>query len=296
VPIVCLHRAVGAVIAVAAAYGWMSIAEAHADTGASGDFLDGSTQALVLGPTFIPDPTTFPGYIPGAVTEYLEPLGFSTGGTVTPLVTPETPDFGPSIAAGENILVHTIEAEYNANEISAADPLTVFGYSQSAVIESLAEQQLAADNIPLEDLRFVMLGDAAADPPSGPTGLLDTWGATSSGQDLNNLLGWSNLNDVTTPSNLYPTDVFTVVGDFYADTAPPAEFSTNPLEAILQDFLGFFEHGVYLGGLPESEIVTAIDTAGVVDGATTYFTLADSANLFESLLDVTLGSFGITVP
>lgn len=272
----------------------MSIAEAHADTGA--DFLDGSTQALVLGPTFIPDPTTFPGYIPGAVTEYLEPLGFSTNGTVTPLVTPETPDFGPSIAEGENILVHTIEAEYNANEISAADPLTVFGYSQSAVIESLAEQQLAADNIPLADLRFVMLGDAAADPPSGPTGLLDTWGATPFGEDLDNFLGWSNLNDVTTPDNLYPTDVFTVVGDFYADTAPPAEFSTNPLEAILQDFLGFFEHGVYLGGLPESEIVTAIDTAGVVDGATTYFALADPANLFESLFDVTLGSFGIAVP
>ena len=293
-PVVCLHRAVAVVLAVAAAYGWMSIAEAHADTGA--DFLDGSTQALVLGPTFIPDPTTFPGYIPGAVTEYLEPLGFSTNGTVTPLVTPETPDFGPSIAEGENILVHTIEAEYNANEISAADPLTVFGYSQSAVIESLAEQQLAADNIPLADLRFVMLGDAAADPPSGPTGLLDTWGAAPFGEDLDNLLGWSNLNDVTTPDNLYPTDVFTVVGDFYADTAPPAEFSTNPLEAILQDFLGFFEHGVYLGGLPESEIVTAIDTAGVVDGATTYFTLADPANLFESLFDVTLGSFGIAVP
>ena len=190
----------------------------------------------------------------------------------------------------------TIEAEYNANEISAADPLAVFGYSQSAVIASLAEHQLAADNIPLEDLRFVMLGDAAADPPSGPTGLLDTWGATPFGQDLDNLLGWSNLNDVTTPNNLYATDVFTVVGDFFGDTAPPAEYAANPLEAILQDFLGFFEHGVYLGGLPESEIVTAIDTAGVVDGATTYFTLADPANLFQSLFDVALGSFGIAVP
>jgi hypothetical protein len=90
--------------------------------------------------------------------------------------------------------------------------------------------------------------------------------------------------------------VFTVVGDFYADTAPPAEFATNSLEAIYQDFVGFFEHGVYLGGLPESEIVTAIDTAGVIDGATTYFTLADPANLFESLFDVALGSFGIAVP
>jgi PE-PPE domain len=292
----CLYRALCVAIAFASASGWSSVAEAQGDPGAGADFLDGSTHAIVLGPTFMPDPTTFPGYVPGAVTEYLQPLGFSTSGTVTALVTPESPAFGPSIAAGVDTLVHTIEADYNANEISAADPLTVFGYSQSAVIESLAEQELAAYQIPLQDLRFVMLGDAAADPPSGPTGILDTWGATPFGQELAYLLGWSNLVDVTTPNHLYPTDVFTVVNDFWADTVPPAEFATNPLGAILEDFVGFFEHGVYLGGLPESEILTAIDTGGVVDGATTYFTLGDPANLFESLFNVALGSFGISVP
>jgi PE-PPE domain len=289
-------RAVSVVFAFAAACSWSSVFEARADIGSGADFLDGSTHAIVMGPTLIPDPTTFPGYVPGAVTEYLQPLGFSDSGTVTALITPESPNFGPSIAAGVQTLVHTIEADYNANEISATDPLTVFGYSQSAVVASLAEQELAAYQIPLQDLRFVMLGDAAADPPSGPTGILDTWGATPFGQELDYLLGWSNLDDVTTPNDLYPTDVFTVVNDFFADTATPAEFATNPLGAILQDFVGFFEHGVYLGGLPESEILTAIDGGGVVDGATTYFTLGDPVNLFESLWDVTLGSFGITVP
>jgi hypothetical protein len=293
VPTARINRALGVVIAFAAAYSWMSVADAHADPGA--DFLDGSTHAIVLSPTFIPDPTTFPGYVPGAVTEYLEPLGFSDSGTVTALVTTESPDFGPSIASGVDTLVHTIEADYNANEISAADPLTVFGYSQSAVIASLAEQELAAYQIPLQDLRFVMLGDAAADPPSGPTGLLDTWGATPFGQALDRFLGWSNLDDVTTPSHLYPTDVFTVVNDFFADTATPADFASDPLGAVWQDFVGFFEHGVYLGGLAESEILTAIDGGGVADGATTYFTLADPANLLQSLFDVTLGSFGISV-
>jgi hypothetical protein len=292
----CLYRAVCVAIAFASASGWSSVFEAHADTGTGADFLDGSTHAIVLGPTFIPDPTTFPGYVPGAVTEYLQPLGFSDSGTVTALVTPESPAFGPSIAAGVDTLVHTIEADYNANEISAADPLTVFGYSQSAVIESLAEQELAAYQIPLQDLRFVMLGDAAADPPSGPTGILDTWGATPFGQELDYLLGWSNLVDVTTPNHLYPTDVFTVVHDFFGDTATPADFAADPLGALWQDFVGFFEHGVYLGGLPESEILAAIDSGGVIDGATNYFSLADPVNLFESLWDVTLGSFGITVP
>jgi hypothetical protein len=289
-------RAVSVVFAIAAASGWSSIFEAHADTGSGADFLDGSTHAIVMGPTYIPDPTTFPGYIPGAVTEYLQPLGFSDTGTVIPLVTEESPNFGPSIASGVDTLVHAIEAEYHAGDFSAADPLTVFGYSQSAVVASVAEQQLAADQIPLQDLRFVLIGDAAADPPPGPTGLLDTWGATPFGQELDSLLGWSNLDDVTTPTNLYPTDVFTVVNDFFADTATPADFSANPLGALWQDFVGFFEHGVYLGGLPESEILTAIDTAGVADGATTYFTLADPVNLLESLWDTTLGSFGITVP
>jgi hypothetical protein len=287
---------VSVVFAFAAACSWSSVFEANADTGTGADFLDGSTNAIVMGPTFIPDPTTFPGYVPGAVTEYLEPLDFSDTGTVTALITQESLNFGPSITAGVDTLVHAVEADYSAGDFSAADPLTVFGYSQSAVIASLAEQQLAADQIPLQDLRFVMLGDAAADPPSGPTGLLDTWGATPFGQALDHFLGWSNLDDVTTPTNLYPTDVFTVVNDFFADTATPADFAADPLGALWQDFVGFFEHGVYLGGLPESEILTAIDTAGVGDGATTYFTLADPVNLLESLWDTTLGSFGITVP
>lgn len=295
-PTARIDRALGVFIAFAAAYSWMSVADAHGDPGAGADFLDGSTHAIVMGPTFIPDPTIFPGYVPGAVTEYLQPLGFSDSGTVTALITTESPDFGPSIASGVDTLVHAIEADYNANEISAADPLTVFGYSQSAVVASLAEQQLAADRIPLGDLRFVMLGDAAADPPSGPTGLLDTWGASPFGQALDQFLGWSNLDDVTTSVNLYPTDVFTVVNDFFADTATPADFASDPLGALWHDFVGVFEHGVYLGGLPESEIVTAIDGNGVLDGATTYFTLADPANLLQSLFDTTLGSFGISVP
>jgi hypothetical protein len=289
-------RAVSVVFAVAAACSWSSVFEAHADSGSGADFLDGSTNAIVMGPTYIPDPTTFPGYIPGAVTEYLQPLGFSDTGTVIPLVTEESPNFGPSIAAGVSTLVNTIETGYHAGDFSAADPLTVFGYSQSAVVASVAEQQLAADGIPLTDLRFVLIGDAAADPPSGPTGLLDTWGATPFGQELDYLLGWSNLDDFTTPINLYPTDVFTVVNDFFADTATPADFAADPLGALWQDFVGFFEHGVYLGGLPESEILAAIDSGGVIDGATNYFSLADPVNLFESLWDVTLGSFGITVP
>ena len=60
-PTVRIDRAVGVVIAFAAAYSWMSVVDAHGDPTAGADFLDGSTHAIVLGPTFMPDPTTFPG-------------------------------------------------------------------------------------------------------------------------------------------------------------------------------------------------------------------------------------------
>lgn len=295
------HRALMRLLpltALLAVGGWLSMTAAHADPdlGAGADLLDGSTQALVLGPTFIPNPDMFPGYLSAVDAEYLQHLGFAADGTLTALITPESPIFGPSIAQGTDILVNAVEAAYNENTISAADPLTVVGYSQSTVIASLAEERLAAAGIPLDDLRFVLLGDATADPPSGATGILDTWGTTPLGQEIFELLGWSNLVDVTTPNHLYPTDVFNVVDDFWATTAAPAEFTTNPLQAIWDDFVGFFEHGSYLGGLPGSEILATIATGGIADGATTYFTMADPSNLLESMITTALTDLGILAP
>jgi len=295
-----LSRRIALVPVVAAALvavtGALAPAAAYADSDGAADLLDGSMHALVMGPTFLGNPAFLPGYMPAIEANYLEQLGFSHDGTLTALVTPESPWFGPSIAKGVDILVNTIESDFNENQFSATAPLTVVGYSQSTVIESLAEHRLFADGIPLDDLRFVMLGDATADPPSGATGILDTCGDTTIGQAILNLLGWSNLVDVTTPNYLYPTDVFNVENDFWATTVLPADFSIHPIESILNDLLGFFEHGCYLGGLPESEIVNAIASGGVVDGATTYFTLADPVNLLESLIDTALTDLGIPIP
>ena len=41
-------------------------------------------------------------------------------GTITALVTEESPNFGPSIASGVDTLVHAIEAEYDAGDFSVA--------------------------------------------------------------------------------------------------------------------------------------------------------------------------------
>jgi PE-PPE domain len=273
-------KRVWGVIVAASAFG---TAVAHAD-GSGATLLDGSTTAILMGPTFIPDPSILPGYIPDIDQLYLEPLGF-TGTDITTLVTPESPDFGPSIAEGELDLVNAVEADYNAGgDVTwATDPLTITAYSQSTVIASLAEPILHELGIPSNDLRFVFIGDAAADPSTGPTGILDTWGDTSFGEFILNLLGWGNLIDATTPNDLYPTDVYTLTGDFWAD---------YPVSAEDLWVLGFFEHGQYMG-LPESAIQAAMnDTATtVVDGLTTYYTLPEPADLIGTLLATTYNDF-----
>jgi hypothetical protein len=255
-------------------------ATAHAAIG--NGLLAGSTHAFILGPTGIPNPATrlLPGYIPTINRLYLQPSGFSADGTITPLVTPETPWFGRSIARGETALVQAVETAYDNREFDARDPLTIVTYSQSTVIASLAEPILAQYGIPSSDLRFVMLGDAAANPPTGPTGILDTFGNRPFGEAVFRLLGWENLIDATTPNNLYPTAVYTVVGDFWADYDKSAQRLWVP---------GLLQHGDYLG-LSESDIQDATPT---VDGLTTYYTIADPAHLAEILFATTRNDFGL---
>jgi PE-PPE domain len=262
----------------------LSTAVAHADVDSGATLLDGSTTALLMGPTFIPDPSVLPGYIPDIDRLYLAPLGF-TGTDITTLVTPESPDFGPSIAQGELDLVNTVEADYNAGgDVTwATDPLTITAYSQSTVIASLAEPILHELGIPSSDLRFVFLGDAAGDPSTGATGILDTWGDTTFGRDIIDLLGWGNLIDATTPNDLYPTDIYTLTGDFWAD---------YPVSADEGWVLGFFEHGQYMG-LTEPAIQAAMNDAAttVVDGLTTYYTIPEPVDLIGTLLETTFNDF-----
>jgi len=275
-----MKRLWGLIVAASA----LSTAVAHADGDIGATLLDSSTTALVIGPTFIPDPSLLPGYIPTIDNLYLQDLGF-TGTDITSLVTPESPDFGPSIAEGELDLVNTIEADYNAGgDVTwATDPLTITAYSQSTVIASLAEPILNELGIPSSDLRFVFLGDASADPSTGATGMLDTWGDTAFGKEILDLLGWGNLIDATTPNDLYPTDVFTVTGDLWAD---------YPVSAAELWVLGFFEHGDYMG-LTEPEIQAAMnDTATtVVDGLTAYYTIPDPSDLIATILQTTFNDF-----
>jgi hypothetical protein len=183
----------------------MSAGAANADD----DFLFGSTNALVLGSTGIPTPDA--AYIAGAESLYLDPNGYDgTTATTSALTTPETFDFLSSVTQGEQDLINAVVADYSAGAMDCnslgvcSDPLTIFTYSQSSAVAALAEQQLSADGIPSDALRFVMTG---ADP-----------------------LG--------VPDNLYPTEVYDIYGDFFA---VPGLLGTN-LQDIEYELLLHFAY------------------------------------------------------
>jgi hypothetical protein len=217
---------------------------AHADSGS--DFLSGSTNALILGPTGIPTPDA--AYISAAERLYLEPNGYDgTTASTAALTTPESYSFLHSVTAGENDLTTAVLADYNAGDMGCnvsgvcSDPLTIFAYSQSSAVAALDEKTLSADGIPTDALRFVLDG-------ANPTGV---------------------------PDNLYPTDIYNIHGDAWAT---PFSMGTS-----LHDiFYGMLLHDAYLGLTP-AEIASATPT---VDGLTTDFDIPTLAThpLLEALM------------
>ncbi|WIM90028.1 PE-PPE domain-containing protein [Candidatus Mycobacterium wuenschmannii] len=210
-------------------------------------FLAGSTHALILGATGVPTPNE--AYISAAMNLYLFPNGYEgDAATTLALTTPQTMDFEASVAEGQQILINAIMEEYDAGSMGCdlsgvcSDPLTIFTYSQSAAIAALAEQQLFDDGIPSDALRFVMLG----------------------------------ANPLGVPNDLFPTEIFNIDGDVWADPAS--------VGSTWQDiFLGMQLHEAYLG-LSAEQIASATTT---VDGLTTINEIPTltMAELWEALMD-----------
>lgn len=231
-----------------------------------------TSEALVI------DPVENQEWSVAATNLYLEPLGFN--GTTTTVLIPEYipgDDLEKAVGIGVQDLVNAVETQYNAGAIGATDPLYIFGYSQSGVEASLAEQQLADYGIPSSDLHFVLVGDSA----SADGGFLNTFVGSLPEwlqQFATNTLENAGLGDVlgaTTPDDLYPTDVYSLSGDGWANWDDGA------------NILGMFtDHLEYLGLTP-AEINSA--TLSLVDNLTNYFTI-DSADvnglsaLWESLM------------
>lgn len=242
---------------IAAAAAMIGMGTAHADPSDPND-------ALVLIPAENQE------YADVANALYLEPNGFH--GAATVFITPNGGNEVQNVQPGVQTLVKTIEADYAAHDLSAADPLYVFGYSEGAVEEGLAEQQLAADGIPSSDLNFVMVGDSASAQGGFLNSVID-WLPQSLQQPTTELFARLGLTPpllgATTPDSLYPTEVYSLTGDGWTNWDGGA--NTNGM---------FTEHLEYLGLTP-SEIASATATK---DGLTTYFSI-DSAHVdnFEAL-------------
>jgi len=234
--------------------------------------LTSGEDALVL----VPDATAGDlGYAEAADNLYLEPNGFD--GTATIFVLPEPSNLIASIPAGVQDLVQAVESQYSAGDFSASDPLYIFGYSQGADVASLAEQQLANFGIPEQALHFVMVGDSA----STEGGFLNTFVDSLPEwwqQPVTELLRLLDVTPpglgATTPDNLYPTDVYTLSGDGWANWDNGA------------NILGLYtDHLAYLGLTPDEIASATLST----DGLTDYFTINSAgvdltSALWESLL------------
>lgn len=121
-----------------------------------------------------------------------------------------------------------------ASNKAAGDASTVFGYSQSSTVSGLVMQHLDPTGQPLphDGVQFVLIGDPSA-PNGGLLERFDGFNAPSLGISF----------DGATPANSFPTDIYTLEYDGYAD------FPKYPLNflADLNALLGAISiHGLYL--------------------------------------------------
>jgi hypothetical protein len=287
-------------------------AHADDDVAASADPLSTSTNAIFIGGTFEPTPST--AYVDAADSLYLQPLGFSSGATICDiavfapcdaplqvLTTPELLEEGPSSLQDETDIVNAVEVAYKAGEMSSTDPLTVFAYSQSVIAASAAEKVLSQDDIPQADLHFVFIGD-----PSDANGvatniygdLIQLFGGGATGTTLtNDLLNGVNEDQFApggslvgeTPNDLYQTTVYTIDTDGVADwqedwNAALAADNGNAFDALGNSIYHFFTtHAEYMGLTP-AEVASGVATT---DDLTTTITIPDGSDPGTLINDTT---------
>ena len=236
----------------------------------SGDTADsplGDGTALIMGGSGLETPGQTDANAIDA--EYLAPRDFT--GTTQVLTTPEalypflgpfTETFDQSEAQGQQLLDTAILNQIATGDVDAANPVVVSGWSQSSVISSLLQPELASQGVPSDDVHFVLVGDESApnggmlerfDLPDGTQPSIPSLGLTFSGPEA---------------SDLYPTDVYTHEYDGFADFP---QYPINPL-SDLNAVLGIvFEHVTY-PGLTAEQVADAIQLpTSSADTLTNYY-------------------------
>jgi PE-PPE domain/PE family len=211
---------------------------------------------LILGASGYPIPWENPLYIPTATANYIEAV-WGAAGTVLGVATPEglypltgikDLTFDVSAARGLSILDNAIHTAISAGSTQ----INIFGYSQSAAISSMEMMALNPTNTPGGSLlgstvlNFTLVGDVSN--PNG--GLLARFpGLTLPALGL-------DVFGIATPDNSFPTHIYTIEYDGFAD------FPQYPLNAVsdLNAFLGIIElHGNY-GNYVTSQAIQLTNT------------------------------------
>ncbi len=243
----------------------------------------GDGTAIVMGGSTIPIPPQ--GYLDAVDELYLQPRDFT--GNVEGIFTPEglypltgvhSLTLDTSVAEGEKILDSTIEGQIAGTGVDAANPVVVFGWSQSATISSLTMTQLAEQGVPSDDVHFVLI----ADPSNPDGGMLSLFDVPIAGQDPT-IPALGITFSGATPSDLYPTDIYTTEYDLFAD------FPRYPINFLsdLNAYFGATAHAAYPVLTPE-EINNAILLPGSAaltgEGLTNYYMIpAETLPLLEPL-------------
>jgi len=217
--------------------------------------------ALILGPTGTPIPGA--KYLQNAYNNYIS-RSYTTGNLIS-VATPE--NFYPitqvrsltgidSINTGIKVLENEIVQQVVTN---GQTPITVFGYSQSAIIASLILPQLQGLGVSPSDVSFVLVGNELT-PNGGLFSRFPGLNFPSIGLDFYGAM----------PTNTgYPVANYTLEYDGFAD------FPQYPINVLsdLNAVAGIaLVHTTYLS-IPQSQIDSAIvlPTTPGYDGGTTFY-------------------------
>jgi hypothetical protein len=238
----------------------------------------GTVTTLVLGASGLPIPP--PAYIKGIPPLYIDPfygagtnVGVNTPEALYPLTGVKSLTFNQSVSQGLTILNNAIQSLATPG---SGNQINVFGYSQSAAIVSLEMHALNPTNtlggslLPNGvSLNFTLVGDVSN--PNG--GLL----ARFPGLSLPSL-GYTF--GTATPDNSFPTRIYTIEYDGFAD------FPQYPLDVFsdLNAFIGILTlHGQY-PFLTPTEIANAIQLTNTVGPTQTEYFIVPTSDLLSPAL------------
>ena len=236
----------------------------------------GTVTTLVLGASGLPIPP--PAYIAGIPPKYIDPffgagtnVGVNTPEGLYPLTGVKSLTFDASVSQGLTILNNAIQSL-----ATPGNTINVFGYSQSAAIVSLEMQALNPTNTPGGSLlpsgvhlNVTLVGDV-----SNPNG-----GALTRFPGLN-LTSLGFTFGTATPDNSFPTRIYTIEYDGFAD------FPQYPIDFLsdLNGFIGILTlHGQY-PFLTPTEIANAVQLTNTVGPTQTEYFIVPTSDLLSPAL------------